>query len=68
MDVYKYTRCAFKDGQRHEEACSITGDDLICTMGQNNQLAFFSLINKWNRTGLMGVANGGPIYVFVAEG
>lgn len=65
--TYRYLCVAFRDGKevlRQEK--ELTGQVLYLHTSQVGRTAFLELINRWNGTGLLGVPNGGPVYVYVA--
>lgn len=64
---YTYTQHAIRDGEHWRETKTISSEQLYREMGHVGQSAFLMLVNKWNRIGLLGIAMGGPTYVYVAE-
>lgn len=66
--AHTYTRHTFRDGVMiHQETRTLSAADVYMQTQQIGRAAFLELINKWNRQGLMGVPNGGPIYVYIAN-
>ncbi len=66
--TYEYTRVAFRGGEEvHRATYRIDRVELEHQMGMSGDLAFHILINKWNRQGLLGTPNGGPVYVYIAN-
>lgn len=65
--MYRYRVDAFRSDRtkvvREEE---ISGVQLYHHTGRVGHTAFLELVNSWNRNGLRGVPNGGPIYVYTA--
>ncbi|CAA2141400.1 hypothetical protein [Hyphomicrobium sp. ghe19] len=64
---YRYTRNAIKGTEITSESKTITGEQLYQEMGMVGPGALMMLVNKWNRLGLIGVPNGGPVYVYVMD-
>lgn len=68
MKTFRYTVIAFRDGKpvmnRLEE---ITGDVLELRGFEASANGLLRLLNGYNRSGLLGVKNGGPIYVYFME-
>lgn len=64
---YKYTQHAIRDGEHWIETKTVSSEQLYREMGRVGEGAFMMLINKWNRIGLLGVPNGGPVYVYVID-
>lgn len=64
---YPYTRVTFKGDKSTRSSFVLSSERLEREMGATGRLAFMMLINKWNRIGLLGVPNGGPVYVYMAD-
>lgn len=67
MCEYRFAVTTFSNGQEPlNRKCKISSADLCIHTGKVGREAFLELVNKWNSTGLIGVPNGGPVYVYVA--
>lgn len=71
---YRYRAVAFRDGRKsRDEVVELSGVELYhaATSAGLSQAtgrpALLELVNKWNRTGLIGADNLGPVYVYSAE-
>lgn len=71
MIQYRYRRVVIRDGVIvHDAVAEMDGAAIykqISTMGHrvgDVRYAFYQLINHWNAIGLIGIANGGPQYVY----
>jgi hypothetical protein len=65
---HTYVRHVFRDGV--EVDCTektLSAADLYQQTSQIGRTAFLELINRWNLQGLVGVPNGGPVYVYIAK-
>lgn len=67
MSTYTYTRHAILGTEIKSDTKSLSAFDVYREMGQSNVNAFHMLINRWNRQGLLGVPNGGPVYVYTVD-
>ena len=66
--MHIYTRHAYRDGKKvNEERLVLGGSELYRQTSRVGRTAFLELINRWNSVGLLGVAQSGVVYVFVAE-
>jgi len=64
---YRYTRHVIRGQDIKTETVTMDADQLYREMGMVGYGAFAGLINKWNRNGLIGVAKGGPVYVYTID-
>lgn len=66
-ELFRYQTNLFEKGRkvfsREEE---MSEHDLIMHTGRANREAFLSLINRWNRNGMIGFENHGKTYLYVA--
>lgn len=67
MTSFTYTRHVIAGTEIKSEQKTLSAFDVYREMGQSNANAFYMLINKWNRQGLLGVPNGGPVYVYTVD-
>lgn len=67
MTEYRYRATAFSRSNGkvlRDEFKTITGGEVYAQQSEVGELAFRRLVDRWNRNGLLGIANGGPIYVY----
>ncbi|MBN9548506.1 MAG: hypothetical protein J0H31_06380 [Alphaproteobacteria bacterium] len=68
MTQHTFTRVIVRDGAIiSREAKSLSDEELYERTNHIGRSSFLELLNKWNRTGLLGIPNGGPVYVYIAS-
>ncbi|WP_342234597.1 hypothetical protein [Inquilinus sp. OTU3971] len=64
---HRYLCVTYRDGREIlRRECELGAHHLYVKTAQVGRTAFLELINGWNRTALLGTANGGPVHVYVA--
>lgn len=65
--MYKYQVNLFTNGSKvYSEEKELSSDVLLGHSGKLGREAFLSLINSWNRTGMIGFENHGKTWLYVA--
>lgn len=70
---YRYRRTVIRDGAIvHDAVMSIDSAAVYMQASKlghvsDCRFAFYKLVNHWNAIGLLGVPNGGPMYVYTVE-
>lgn len=64
---FRYRAVVYRGKTRmSDKENSMAGADLELHGVEISRAGFLSLINRWNSNGLLGVPNGGPIYIYIA--
>ncbi|TGT64046.1 MULTISPECIES: hypothetical protein [unclassified Mesorhizobium] len=67
MTTHIFTRVIVRDGAIiSREAKSLSDEELFQRTNHVGRSSFLELLNKWNRIGLLGHPNGGPVYIYIA--
>lgn len=65
--MYRYETNLFQNGRKvFTRERTLSDMDILFHTGRTGRDAFMSLINTWNRQGMIGFANHGKTYVYVA--
>ncbi|QIG76899.1 hypothetical protein EVC30_070 [Rhizobium phage RHph_Y1_11] len=68
MADYRFERAVIRNGKiYHRQELTISGAQIETQLGfpgTGHENGLHRLINKWNRQGLLGLDNGGPVYVY----
>lgn len=66
--TYNYRALAFRNGEKvRDEIVSINGVEVYkqtCIVGEHGLL---TLLDRWNRNGILGIEKSGVIYVYIKE-
>lgn len=65
--MFEYETNLFENGQKtYSKVTTLSDRDLLWHTGKQGRMAFLELVNRWNRQGMIGFANHGKTYVYVA--
>jgi hypothetical protein len=65
--MHTYEVNLFQNGRKtYSEQKTLSSMDLLFHTGKVGREAFLGLINTWNRQGMIGFANHGQTYLYVA--
>lgn len=65
--MFTYETNLFENGFKvYTKQTTLSEMDMLFHTGKSGREAFLSLINTWNRQGMIGFANHGKTYVYVA--
>lgn len=65
--MYNYRSVVFRNEKIISDSVkSIDGSGLVYHGVESSRSGFLELLNRWNRNGLLGLPNGGPIYMYIA--
>lgn len=65
--MFEYTSVAFREGKEiYRKTQALDNAALSCHGVEISRKGLLELLNRWNRNGLIGVPNGGPVYLYYA--